>query len=261
MTPSATEARHRSACPPSSSSSSCATRPGGSARACPRSPRRPTPGWPSWPSTTARPTGRASCWRKALGERRVVTLAEDAGAAGALRAAYALPVADEADFLLVLHDDAALDPDGVDTAGGGRRDPGRRSGRDRGRQGRRLGRSARAPRRRALRRSLRAPLLAAAGRGDRPGAVRPRARGAVSSRRRDAGLARRLAADRGLRRAVRGSARRPRLLLAGPHRRVPRADDAARPRAPPCGRSPSTRRAPSGTARATRRTAPRSPRC
>ncbi len=57
--------------------------------------------------------GSRALLERALGERRVVTLPEDEGAAGALRAAYALPVADEADFILVLHDDAALDPDGV----------------------------------------------------------------------------------------------------------------------------------------------------
>src|SRR4249919_3149333 len=57
--------------------------------------------------------GSGELLAKALGERRVVTLPQNEGATGALRAAYALPVADEADFILVLHDDAALDPDGV----------------------------------------------------------------------------------------------------------------------------------------------------
>jgi GT2 family glycosyltransferase len=50
---------------------------------------------------------------ESLGEGRVVTLGKDAGLAGALDAVAALPPAAEADYLLVLHDDAVLDPDTV----------------------------------------------------------------------------------------------------------------------------------------------------
>jgi GT2 family glycosyltransferase len=50
---------------------------------------------------------------QALGERRVLTLSEDQGIAGALRAAADLPAAQAADYLLVLHDDAALASDAV----------------------------------------------------------------------------------------------------------------------------------------------------
>jgi GT2 family glycosyltransferase len=50
---------------------------------------------------------------QALGERRVVALRERAGFAGAIKAAAAIPAAREADHLLVLHDDTALDPDAV----------------------------------------------------------------------------------------------------------------------------------------------------
>ena len=50
---------------------------------------------------------------QALGEGRVVTLTKDAGMAGALEAALALPVASDADYVLIVHDDAALDPDAV----------------------------------------------------------------------------------------------------------------------------------------------------
>ena len=49
----------------------------------------------------------------ALGEQRVVALSERVGLAGALDAALALPVAAEADYVLLVHDDAALDPDAV----------------------------------------------------------------------------------------------------------------------------------------------------
>jgi len=51
---------------------------------------------------------------QALGARRVLTLPEDRGVAGALRAAAALPAAQAADYLLVLHDDAALASDAVE---------------------------------------------------------------------------------------------------------------------------------------------------
>jgi GT2 family glycosyltransferase len=50
---------------------------------------------------------------KALGERRVLTLTEDRGLAGSIRAALEHPAARSADYLLVLHDDTALDPDAV----------------------------------------------------------------------------------------------------------------------------------------------------
>ena len=49
----------------------------------------------------------------ALGEQRVVRLSERSGLAGALDAALEVPVAAEADYLLLVHDDAALDPDAV----------------------------------------------------------------------------------------------------------------------------------------------------
>jgi GT2 family glycosyltransferase len=50
---------------------------------------------------------------QALGEGRVIHLDEDAGIAGALRAATRMPAAQAADYLLVLHDDTALQPDAV----------------------------------------------------------------------------------------------------------------------------------------------------
>jgi GT2 family glycosyltransferase len=50
---------------------------------------------------------------QALGERRVVALDEDRGLAGGLEAALAIPAVREADYLLVLHDDTALDADAV----------------------------------------------------------------------------------------------------------------------------------------------------
>ena len=49
----------------------------------------------------------------ALGEQRVLGLPERRGLAGALDAALELPVAAEADYILLVHDDAALDPDVV----------------------------------------------------------------------------------------------------------------------------------------------------
>ena len=49
----------------------------------------------------------------ALGERRVITFASPQGRADALRAAMDQPAASEADFVLLLQDDAALDPDAV----------------------------------------------------------------------------------------------------------------------------------------------------
>jgi GT2 family glycosyltransferase len=50
---------------------------------------------------------------EALGERRVLTLTEDRGLAGSVREALEHPAARSADYLLVLHDDTALDPDAV----------------------------------------------------------------------------------------------------------------------------------------------------
>jgi GT2 family glycosyltransferase len=49
----------------------------------------------------------------ALGERRVVTSPTDRGLAGSVRAALEIPAARGADYILVLHDDTALDPDAV----------------------------------------------------------------------------------------------------------------------------------------------------
>src|SRR6266699_6393087 len=50
---------------------------------------------------------------EALGPKRVLTIEEPRGFARSVAAAAALPVASEADFVLLLHDDAALDPDAV----------------------------------------------------------------------------------------------------------------------------------------------------
>ena len=50
---------------------------------------------------------------QALDEQRVIALPENVGLAGALKAAVELPGAEKADYLLVLHDDAALVPDAV----------------------------------------------------------------------------------------------------------------------------------------------------
>ena len=50
---------------------------------------------------------------QALGERRVIGLAGPHGIAGAFRIAMEQPAASEADLVLVLHDDAAPDPDAV----------------------------------------------------------------------------------------------------------------------------------------------------
>ncbi|MGH2660161.1 MAG: glycosyltransferase family 2 protein, partial [Actinomycetota bacterium] len=51
---------------------------------------------------------------QALGPGRVLTLPDNPGLAGALRAALKLPVARAADYVMVLHDDAALAPDAVE---------------------------------------------------------------------------------------------------------------------------------------------------
>ncbi len=50
---------------------------------------------------------------QALGERRVLGLDEDRGIAGALRAAAELPAVQTADYVLIVHDDTALEPDAV----------------------------------------------------------------------------------------------------------------------------------------------------
>ena len=57
--------------------------------------------------------GSAELLTQALGEGRVIILGRDTGTAGALRAALDLPVAREADYVLLVHDDVAIDPDGV----------------------------------------------------------------------------------------------------------------------------------------------------
>lgn len=50
---------------------------------------------------------------QALGERRVMRFQEDRGLAGSLKAVLEISATREADYLLILHDDAAMDPDGV----------------------------------------------------------------------------------------------------------------------------------------------------
>ena len=57
--------------------------------------------------------GSRELLEQALGDRRVISLPEPRGLAGSLKAALELPVASEADFVLLLHDDAAMDPDVV----------------------------------------------------------------------------------------------------------------------------------------------------
>jgi GT2 family glycosyltransferase len=51
--------------------------------------------------------------RQALGDARVLSIDADAGIAGAVRAALDLPAARAADYVLIVHDDAALAPDAV----------------------------------------------------------------------------------------------------------------------------------------------------
>jgi GT2 family glycosyltransferase len=55
----------------------------------------------------------ADILRQALGEPRVIVADRDRGLAGSVRTALEIPAAREADYLLVLHDDTALDPDAV----------------------------------------------------------------------------------------------------------------------------------------------------
>jgi GT2 family glycosyltransferase len=57
--------------------------------------------------------GSREILQQALGQQRVIALPEDRGLSGALRAALDLPVARAADYVLILHDDAALAPDAV----------------------------------------------------------------------------------------------------------------------------------------------------
>jgi len=57
--------------------------------------------------------GSREILQQALGPQRVIALPADRGLSGALRAALDLPVARAADYVLVLHDDAALAPDAV----------------------------------------------------------------------------------------------------------------------------------------------------
>jgi GT2 family glycosyltransferase len=57
--------------------------------------------------------GSGALLRQALGDARVLNVGADVGVAGAIRAAQALPAATAADYILVLHDDAALAPDAV----------------------------------------------------------------------------------------------------------------------------------------------------
>ena len=118
---------------------------------------------------------------------------------------------------------------------GRRRTPGHGPGGRGGGEGRRLGRSPPAPRRGSLRRSLRPSVLAVAAGRDRPGPVRPRARGAVRVVVRHVGLPRGVAARGAVRRAHRRRVRGSGLLLARQGRRVPRADDAPGSRAAPRG--------------------------
>ena len=58
--------------------------------------------------------GTLEILRQALGEARVVALGENRGIAGALTAATELPPAQAADYLLLVHDDAALAPEAVE---------------------------------------------------------------------------------------------------------------------------------------------------
>jgi GT2 family glycosyltransferase len=57
--------------------------------------------------------GSRELLEQALGSHRVLQLDEDAGVSGSLGAVLELSAAREADYLLVLHDDTALDPDAI----------------------------------------------------------------------------------------------------------------------------------------------------
>jgi GT2 family glycosyltransferase len=58
--------------------------------------------------------GSRDLLEQALGSQRVLTLTEEAGVSGSLGAVLELSASREADYLLVLHDDTALDPDAVE---------------------------------------------------------------------------------------------------------------------------------------------------
>ena len=57
--------------------------------------------------------GSREILQQALGPKRLIALAEDRGLSGAMRAVLDLPVARAADYVLLLHDDAALASDAV----------------------------------------------------------------------------------------------------------------------------------------------------
>ncbi|HEX6331569.1 MAG TPA: glycosyltransferase family 2 protein [Actinomycetota bacterium] len=57
--------------------------------------------------------GTRALLAQALGEQRVIGLPDNRGLAGAVQAALDLPAATAADYLLILHDDVALEPDAV----------------------------------------------------------------------------------------------------------------------------------------------------
>lgn len=57
--------------------------------------------------------GSLGLLRHALGELRVISLPDSGGLATSMRAAMEIPAARAADYLLVVHDDTALDPDAV----------------------------------------------------------------------------------------------------------------------------------------------------
>src|SRR4051812_32260628 len=57
--------------------------------------------------------GSRELLEQALGAGRVLGLSTNRGVAGAIQAALEVPVAREAEYLLILHDDTALDPDCV----------------------------------------------------------------------------------------------------------------------------------------------------
>src|SRR5262249_8142610 len=65
------------------------------------------------PVDDATPDGSHDILLPSLGEGRVIRHEERAGLSGSFADALAQPVAAEADFILLPHDDAALDPDAV----------------------------------------------------------------------------------------------------------------------------------------------------
>lgn len=58
--------------------------------------------------------GSAEMLERVLGARRVLRLEDDRGFAGAVRSALDVPAAGQADYVLLLHDDVALEPDAVE---------------------------------------------------------------------------------------------------------------------------------------------------